>query len=314
MKRSLLFLTLTVYCTTFAQTKETYYDFFWKESKPENASYYSIRTKTDSGWLQTDYYLSTKTLQMSALYSDESCKIQNGHARYYYPNGVPSVVGTMVNNKQEGVCISYHSNGMMSDSALFENGKVVDKRFRWYSNGMMSDSICRINDSTYVRVGWFEDGKIASAGYVVNGEQYGKWQYFHHNGRVSAVETYANGQLQHALYTDEQGNEVQDTSMVNRRATVRGGLAAWSKYLQRSLYWPKGLAFSTPASVTVGVRFWVGHDGQIENAEVYMPFHEAFDKIALQIINNGPRWMPEISHNRTVRVEHRQPITFAQPE
>lgn len=179
---------------------------------------------------------------------------------------------------------------------------------------MMSDSIERINDSTFVHIGWFEDGNVSYAGYVINKKRHGKWKYFHHNGQASALETYANGKLRNAEYFDEYGKPLTDTSMVNRKASIAGGQAAWAKYLQRNLYWPQGLAFTTPASVTVGIRFWVDENGQIADTETYIPFHDAFDKIALKIIKNSPRWLPAISHNRKVRVEMRQPIVFSQPE
>lgn len=314
MKYLLLFFSLILHTIVFAQTKETYYDFSWKETTPVNASYYSSKIKTDSGWLQRDYYISTKKLQMSALYRDEECKIQNGHGNYFYANGFPSIVGTMIDNKREGVCLSFHSNGMMSDSALFKDGKVVDKRFRWYRNGMMSDSIKKLHDSLYVQVGWFDDGSISHAGYLVVDRQHGKWQYFHRNGKVSALETYDNGNLQKAEYFDDQGKPSLDTSKVNREASFGSSQAAWTRYLQKSLYWPKGLEFNTPASVTVGIRFWIDESGQVIDPEVYMPFHEEFDKIALRIIKGSPKWTPAISHNRVVRVEKRQPISFSQPE
>ena len=314
MKFELLLLTLMVHAIGLGQKKETFYDFSWKESSPENATFYSIKEKTDSGWLQTDYYIRAKKLQMTALYADEACKIHNGHAYFFHANGVPSIRGKMINNKREGLCLSYHSNGVMSDSALFMNGKVVDKRFKWHSNGMMSDSIARINDTIYTHVGWFEDGNISYAGYILNEQYHGKWQYFHHNGQISALESYVNGKLLNAEYFDEQGKPLKDTSKVNRKASIKGGEAAWTKYLERNLYWPEGLTFSTPASVTVGVSFWIDENGQISNAEVYLPFHEAFDKIALRIVENGPKWLPAISHNRAVRVLKHQPVIFTLPE
>jgi antitoxin component YwqK of YwqJK toxin-antitoxin module len=314
MKLKLLLFALALYCNTFAQPKEIFYDFFWKESSPENATYYGVKLKTDSGWLQTNYYILTKKLQMTALYTDEACKVHHGHVYYYHANGIPSAIGRMINNKKEGVCLSYHSNGIISDSALFKNGKVVDKRFQWHRNGMMSDSISRINDSTYVHIGWFEDGNISYAGYEVNEKQNGKWQYFHHNGQVSALETYTHGKLVKAEYFDEQGQALKDTSMVNREVTFKGGQAAWTKYLGKNLYWPEGLKFTTPASVTVGVSFWVDENGKVSDAEVYLPFHSSFDKIALKTIKNSPDWLPAISHNRKVRVQRRQPVIFAQPE
>jgi hypothetical protein len=220
----------------------------------------------------------------------------------------------MIKNKQEGICVSYHPNGMMSDSALFKNGEVVANRLRWHPNGMMSDSISRINDSTYVHIGWFDDGAIAHAGHIVNDEDHGKWQYFHHNGQVAALETYNKGKLLKAEYFDEQGKLLKDTSMVNRNASIKGGQAAWRKYLEKNLYWPQGLEFTAPASVTVGISFWVDENGAVRDAEVSLPFHDKFDKIALTIIKNSPKWLPAISHNRAVKVRRMQPIVFSQPE
>ena len=314
MKLNLLLFLLILCSTAIGQKKETFYDFSWKETTPENATYYSVKVKTDSGWLQTDYYIRTQRLQMSALYADEAAEVHNGHAYYYHANGIPSVIGRMINNKEEGVCVSYHPNGRMSDSALFRNGNVVDKRFQWHPNGMMSDSTSKVNDSTYISVGWFEDGNISYAGYLRNDEQYGKWQYFHHNGQVSALETYENGRLLKAEYFDEQGKPLKDTSMVNRKASMNGGQAAWTRYLERNLTWPEGLTFTTPASVTVGVSFWVDENGQVTDAEVSLPFHEAFDRIALRIIKNSPKWLPAIAHNRKIRVHKLQPVVFSLPE
>ena len=67
MKFSLFIFLATMNVWSFAQKKEAYYDFFWKPCSPENSRYYSIIQKTDSGWLQNDYYSHTKSLQMKAL-------------------------------------------------------------------------------------------------------------------------------------------------------------------------------------------------------------------------------------------------------
>jgi hypothetical protein len=52
----------------------------------------------------------------------------------------------------------------------------------------------------------------------------------------------------------------------------------------------------------------------VTDAEVYMPFHEEFDRIALKIIKNSPAWLPAISNNRKVKVYRLQPITFTQSD
>ncbi len=314
MKVCLLFFSFLIGNILSAQKTEAFYDFFWNPCVQENARYYTTIEKTDSGWLRQDYYVSTGKLQMRALYEDRACKIKNGNAIYFHANGNPSFVGRYIHGKQSGICISYHSNGMMLDSALFQNGEVVDKRFKWHSNGYLSDSINRLNDSTYVNVGWFDDGSLAYAGYIVNGMQESKWKYYHHNGELSASEIYVKGKITSVEYFDETGKPQTDTSFVNREATMKGGETAWRKYLEKNLYWPSGLKFSTAAEVTVGVNFTIDENGKISEVEVYMPFHAEFDKIALKIIKNSPQWLPALAHNRKVKAYRRQPITFSQAE
>jgi antitoxin component YwqK of YwqJK toxin-antitoxin module len=314
MKIALLLLVSVLHYAADGQKRETFYDYNWQSCSSENARYYSILEKTDSGWLRQDYFLSRRTLQMQALYEDNACKIQNGFYRYYYASGYPSSVGRKIHGKQEGICISYHSNGMMSDSALYHEGRVVDKKLSWHPNGYNADSTSRLNDSTEVQVGWFEDGVPAYAGYLVNGKQNGKWKYFHHNGQMSSLEIYNRGNMLSAEYFDEKGQPQTDTSNVGREATFKGGLAAWKKYLEKNLYWPANLQFTTAASVTIGIDFTIDENGKPEDVEVSVPFHLEFDRIALNIIKNSPAWIPGIAHNRKVKAYRRQPITFQQPD
>jgi TonB family protein len=312
MKINLLLLFSFLYFTAIAQKTEAYYNHNWEPCSPEAARYYSIMEKTDSGWFRKDYFVSSKTLQMQALFEDEACKTQNGYCQFYYVNGRPSMIGRMIHGKQEGICMSFYSNGMMSDSALFHDGLVVDKRFKWHRNGYISDSFSRVDDKTEVQVGWYDDGTPSYAGYLVNGKQNGKWKYFHHNGQLSSVEVYANGRLISAEYSDEKGQPLTDTSNANRKVSFKGGIEGWKKYVEKNLYWPADLQFSKEASVTVEIDFTINEDGKPEDVEVSLPFHPNFDEIALKIIKNSPAWIPAIEHNRKVRTSLRQPVTFAQ--
>jgi len=312
MNSHLLLVILLFPCFTFAQKKETYYDYFWKPCSTENARYYSIVEKTDSGWFRKDYFLSSRTLQMQGLYEDEACKIRNGFFKFYYANGVPSSIRRFIHGKWEGVCISYYSNGMMLDSALFHEGRVVDKRLRWHRDGYMSDSITRIDDSTEVAIGWFDDGSLDYAGYLANEKQNGKWKYYHHNGQLSSLETYANGKLIMAKYFDETGKPQTDTSAANREAAFKGGEEGWKSYLSRHLHWPSDLEFTKAAAPTVGIDFTVDENGKVVDAEVTLPLHPDFDAIALSIVKNCPAWTPATAHNRKVKAYRRQPITFEQ--
>jgi TonB family protein len=125
---------------------------------------------------------------------------------------------------------------------------------------------------------------------------------------------YAKGYQVSAEYFDEEGKPLTDTTGVNREATMKGGEAAWKKYLEKKLYWPTGLQFTTPATVTVGISFVIDENGKVTDAEVSMPFHEAFDKIALKVIQNSADWQPAVVNNRKVKAYRVQPVNFAQPD
>jgi TonB family protein len=97
-------------------------------------------------------------------------------------------------------------------------------------------------------------------------------------------------------------------------AEFKGGVTGWVKYLEKKLYWPANLEFTPSGEVTVGITFAVDENGKVTDAEVSMPFHASFDKIALETVKNGPAWAPEVSHNRKIKVYRVQPITFSQPD
>lgn len=300
---------------TSAQVKETFYDFFWKPCDPINARFFSTIEKTDSGWLRNDYFIYEKRLQMQALYRDEACKINNGKMVFYHANGNVSVVGSMKDGLQQGVCLSFHNNGMMSDSANYLNGIPVGSRVIWYSNGFMSDSIYHLNDSLDVHMEWFDDGKPAAGGFIKKGKPHGKWTYYHYNGIQAGELLYHEGKITSCKYFNEDGSEVKDTATANSKSIFKkNGDQGWQDYLNRKLYWPPNYKFSESGTVTVGVEFTIDENGKIIDPYIYLPFHPEFDKIALEVVKNSPAWKPAVQHNRRIKATRRQPISFSQPE
>ena len=315
MKIATLFFLLAFHLLIHAQTRETYYSYEWEPVANERAVFYSHVEKTDSGWLQRDYYMGNRQLQMRGLFKDSACKIKNGHFIWLYSNGYPSAIGKLVDNKQEGICFSFHRNGMMSDSAFFKQGKAQGVRLMWHSNGYISDSIKVINDSTNVWVSWFNDGQPSSAGYVVHGKKNGKWNYFHHNGVTAAKVLYAKDSVITGEFFNEDGTAFTDLKKVNRKAGFKkGGDEGWRNYLQKNLYWPHDVKLAGEGAVTVSVYFVINEEGKIEDAVINTPVHPAFDNIALKIIKNSPAWEPAIHFNRKIKAYRIQPMTFAQQE
>jgi hypothetical protein len=56
----------------------------------------------------------------------------------------------------------------------------------------------------------------------------------------------------------------------------------------------------------------IDEEGKVQNLYVSIPFHPVFDKIALRMVQESPKWLPAISHNRTVSTWFTQPVSFVQ--
>jgi len=305
-------LLITVH--TFAQKTESFYDWQWKPCEAVKARFYSTLEKTDSGWLRYDYFLGSKKTQMKALFEDQDCKIFNGTSVYFHANGQVKAIGRQIHNKREGVCLSFHSNGMMSDSASYHNDIPEGIDMSWWPNGTLKDSTVHVNDSMDVKVGWFDSGVPSEAGYLLRGKMHGKWQFFHNNGQLSALENYDHGKLVTKQFFKEDGTPQPDTSKDVKSAVFKGGGEGWVNWLARKLVWPTGYQFSNGDMAVTVVDIVINEDGKMGSVEVSTPFHPVFDKLALNVIRQSPVWTPAVHHNRRVKSFFRQPVVFREEE
>ncbi len=309
---SLLFLLISSIKAQNISTK--FYDVNWKECSLPNARFYSTIEKTDSGWFRNDYYISTKTLQMSALFKDSLFRIHNGMAIYFYANGQLKSIGNYVDGRKEGLYLGYHYNGMMEDSAYYKNGKLEGVAISWFPNGFMSDSSFAKNDSTLVSVRWFDNGNPSDYGYFINKKKQGKWMYFHKNGQTAAVEINERGKVLEVTYFNEDGSVQPDTSKANQEASFRNGIKDWSNYLSGKIYWPSQYKLTHTDTAKVMTVFTVDEDGKVVDYFVEVPFHPLLDAVALDALKKCPAWKPAIDHNRRIKAYRRQPLTFTQSE
>jgi len=297
-----------------AQKKEIFYDQAWKPTTVENARYYSVVEKTDSGYLHNDYYLRSggrTSLQMQALYEDEAGKIGNGYASYFHPNGNLQHSFRKIHGKTEGDDISLYPNGYLRDSAHYADGKRIGVRFTWHENGYTADSLVAINDSMEVQVNWFDDGVPAGAGYLLRGKKHGVWGYNHHNGSKSSIEKYEAGKLVTAQFYDETGIAIKtDTSKIEQPPVFKGGLAAYRRYLENALEWPRDFHLKNTTSVVLNIQMTLDENGKATNVSVLDPFDPAFDSIAIKAIQDTPKWTPAKWHNRFVKYRFTQLVTF----
>lgn len=314
MKSTCLTLLLLGGLSTFAQKPGKFYDYRWKETDVAHARFYSVMQKTDSGWYCQDYYLRGPSLQMEGWYEDSSQKIKNGRFSFIYPDKRVESGGRYLHNKKQGLWLTYHPNGMMADSTVYEQGNPVGTSMAWYSDGSISDSSVYQADGSGVHVDWFLNGNPSSAGMLTTGyRRHGKWQFFHSNGKISAIELYDHGKLVDKNYFDETGQPM-DTTNNDRGAKYKGSDAAWLKYLDQHLEWPAGYRITKTDEAVVEISLTVDEDGKILDPYVSIPFYPPFEKAALDVIARSPKWVPAISHNRRVRAHFRQAVTFKQPE
>lgn len=314
MKYILPLLTLLMSQSLTAQQLEKFYDMKWKECEPVQARYYSSMVKTDSGWNRADYYVQEKKLYRKGLYADTGSKSENGHFAYYHPNGRLQRTGRFAHHKKEGLWMGYHKNGRLADSAVYKNDLICGTKLAWNDTGVLIDSTVLDKDGAGTAVSWYSDRKLAATGTYSEGKkENGTWVYYHSNGNKSSVEEYEKGKLVIKKYFDESGLALVDTTNTERDASFPGGAGAWRKYLEKNLKLPEGYKIEHSDRATVVIDFIVDTEGNIQEAYTSIPFHPAFDQIALSIVRNSPKWNPATDkHNRKVKVYRRQPVTFAQ--
>ncbi len=315
MKKSLLIVCCWCGIAASAQQKILrYFNAQWKPCDELAARFVSVRQQTDSGWVWQDFYLGNKQLQMRGLFADSAGEVENGFFYWFHPNGELDRAARYINGKAHGASLGYYGNGMMEDSANYDHGKLVGVALSWYRDGMIKDSTHSLNDSLSSFVSWFSNGAPSAAGYFLHGKKEGKWKYFHSNGSLAMTALYKQGaQLDSAFY-DEQGNPDSKGRSVAIPAEYTGGPRAWQAYMESKLYWPDGLEFANGNMAETIIEFELDEDGVIRHAEVAVPFHPAFDKIALKVVQQAKGWQPAKQFNRRVMYRFRQRVTFSMPD
>ena len=91
-----------------------------------------------------------------------------------------------------------------------------------------------------------------------------------------------------------------------------GGMAAWTKYLQRMLRVPDEL--ESGDRKTVRVKFVVNINGEVTDVVISQSAGKEFDKEVLRVIGRMPKWKPGKQRGKPVASYFTQPVTFTAPE
>jgi hypothetical protein len=309
---TILLLLLAPFISFSQKSIETYYDYNWHETFADHARFYSIARNTDSDWYKQVFYINLKKLQMVGLFEDKETTIRNGTFYWVYPDNKFKTIGRYVHNKKEGLWLDYYSDGSLEDSTVYHDDHPIGVSLSWYQNGFAKDSMNMNENGNGVFVSWFDNGLPSSAGRIIDfNKHHGQWQYFHKNGKVSAIEVYDQDTLKAKQNFDESGNQT-DTTNRDREARFPGGEKAWSKYLSGQLKFPSNMELLNSEQAVVVVSATINEEGKVIAAEVTVPFHPVFDEIALNAVKKSPPWLPAIEHNRKVYYHLTEAVTFEQ--
>lgn len=315
MKTAFTLLLGMISFTLQAQKITKYFDYNWKQCELPRARYISIIEWKDSIWQRDDYFIIERKLQMRGYYTDSATKVAHGKFYFFHPNGQVKSSGRYSYGRKEGIWRSYYADGSMEDSTFYRDGVPEGVSLGYYNNGYLSDSSVINKDGSGVYVSWFDDGAPASAGFFAAGrKKHGKWQYFHRNGAVSCEEVFNAGKIISRKYFNEAGQQVGDSSNTDKPASFPGGAKAWSKFIGKHIYFPDEYRIVNADQVVVVVEATIDETGKVTKVEVVVPFHEAFNQIALDAFKKSPKWEPAFQYGRNVPYRVRQAVTFRQVE
>ncbi len=106
------------------------------------------------------------------------------------------------------------------------------------------------------------------------------------------------------------GNEVYETAGIEAFPEFPGGMAAWSKFMEKNLRYPYA-AQDAGVSGKVYISFVVEKDGSITDVKVTRGIGYGCDDEAVRVIKKSPRWKPGIQNKQNVRVRYNMPINYA---
>lgn len=102
-------------------------------------------------------------------------------------------------------------------------------------------------------------------------------------------------------------------SKVEIEASFPGGPAAWTKYITKQIL-QNADQFRKKDYGTCVVKFIVEKDGHINEVEAVTMKKTRLAKIAVEAIENGPKWIPAQQDGRNVKAYRLQPVILTEPD
>ena len=106
-----------------------------------------------------------------------------------------------------------------------------------------------------------------------------------------------------------EDTHIYDAGGIDSYPEFEGGMAAWSKFIQRNLRYPYA-AQEKEVEGKVFLSFVVEIDGSITDVTLLKGIGAGCDEEAMRVIKKSPKWKPGQQQNRKVRVRYTMPLSF----
>lgn len=115
-----------------------------------------------------------------------------------------------------------------------------------------------------------------------------------------------------SISIDSSSKENFVCSQVETEAAFPGGPAAWSKYLSKAISDNSGSLKKSDYGTCI-IRFIVNTKGRVSDVEATTMKKSRLAKIAIEAIENGPKWIPAQQNGKYVNAYRLQPVTVTRP-
>lgn len=264
-----------------------FYDKDWKQSNPENASYYRV-ISSDSGreiqYLVKDYYISG-SIQMTGTYKSIYPDYKTGPFNYWYENGQSQIVCNYYNNKLDGEYFEYYDSGEPKIKRNYSKGLIDGEEKSWSLTGFLT--------------------KVVE---YRNGIKHGRFLTYYDNGQLIRKDIYRNDKLVKGNCYTRQG---KDTSYFDYfiMPEFNGGLEGFKKFILERLKYPE-VASQNKVEGQVFLKFTIDKEGNIIKEKIVKSDKEYFNEEVMRVLKLSPKWIPGRKDGKLVDVSITIPIRF----
>jgi Gram-negative bacterial TonB protein C-terminal len=280
--RALYFFAFSLVACSQSSMAQQYLYYFDKDmnlSGKEQAMFNGIGMHEDSTVKLILIYASNKTLLLTEHFTDSTLQIPEGVYQSYYKNVAVNTEGSYRKGKKDGLWQQWDSLGNTLDSSIYNDGGMV---FQASSSYRTNGSLEETREETLSPM-----HSIEMKGYDSSGSQVAY------------------------LLSKDQSDEDKVFTRSEIEPSFPGGTRAWNRYVKKYIAdHPNATSNNSGSPIICQVRFIVDKQGNVTEAKAVIYKDERLARAAIDMIVQGPKWLPAMQNGRLVKAYKLQAVTF----